>query len=97
MHLVEYHPTNFSHNFRSSVQHRSQNFRGHNQTRCCGIDRNITGHQANVTEILLKLSVFLIAERLDRACVDDPLIVFQTLCNSVFCDHRLSGAGMGRN
>ena len=61
MNLVEDDPAYFTHDLGPPIQHGPQNFGCHDQTGGCGVDCNISGHEANITKFGLELSVFLIA------------------------------------
>lgn len=52
--LVVDDPRNLSHHLASTVEHRSKDFGGHDEARGAGIDGDITRHEANIAEFLLK-------------------------------------------
>lgn len=54
MYLIVDHPCNLSHHFASSIEHRSEDFRCHDEARGTGIDGNIARHQPNVAKFLLE-------------------------------------------
>ena len=97
MNLVKYNPGDFAHDLGATVQHGPQNLSGHNQTGRGGVDGDITRHESNIAELSHELSVLLVTERLDRAGVDDSLVVLQTLRNGVLGHYCLSCGGMRRD
>src|ERR1700733_9944616 len=97
MNFIKDDPANLSHNLGSPVEHRSQDFGCHHQAGRRRIDSDITRHQSHIPKILAKLSVFLIAESFYWTCIYNPLVVLQTLRDSVLSNNSLSGTGVRRN
>lgn len=89
--LVEDDPLDFAHDLAAAVEHVPQDFRRHDQARCARVDRHVTGHQTNVAELLVELSVLLVRQRLDRRRVYDTLAVSERHSNSVLGNNGLSG------
>lgn len=51
---------------------------GHDKAGGSGVDGDITGHQANILELFVHLSVLLVTQGLDGAGEDDPLLLPQS-------------------
>lgn len=97
MDFIEDDPGDFAHDFGTAIQHGPQNFGRHDETTGCGINGNITSHEANVTKLGLEVSVLLVGKSLDGTRVDDPLVLLEALGNGVFGNDRLTSRGMGGN
>ena len=91
MDFVENDPGNLSSDFRASVKHTSQDLRSHDKTRGRRINRNITGHQADVLELFEEFSIFLITQRLYWCRIDDTLFVSQRHSYGVLGDYGFTG------
>ena len=88
--FIENNPGHFTHNFRTTVEHASQNFCGHDKTTGRRVDGHISSHQADIFELFLKFAVLLIAQCFDGAGVDHALFVSQRHGNRILCNHRLA-------
>lgn len=80
-----------SHQHAPALGSRGAHLGRHDQTCRSGVDGDIARHEADVAKLCHKLSVLLVAERLDGTGVDDSLVVLETLRNRVLCHDRLSG------
>lgn len=87
--LVKDDPLQIADDIRAVVQHRSQNFSRHDQTRSLGVDLNVARKQANISEGRLEISELLVRERFDGRCVNGSesqrgknLTIFSILCTN---------------
>lgn len=95
MNFIKYDPSNFLENFRATVEHATENLSGHDEAGGVGRERDVTGHEADVTELTAELAVFLVAEGFERGRVDHALLVAERHRNCVFSDGGLAGGGVG--
>ena len=89
--LVEYDPAHLPHDLAAAVQHGPQDLCGHDEAGCARIDCDVTGHETNVGELLVELSVLLVAEGLDWGGVDDALLVLERERYGIFRHYSLTG------
>ena len=97
MNLIEDDPGHLTGHLTAVVEHAPQDLCRHDQARCSLINRHITGHEADIFKLLLKLSVFLVAKCFDWGRVDDSLLGFERLRDGVLCNSCLTGRSMRSN
>ena len=91
--LVEDHEVEIVEAFRILEHRVAEDLGRHDHERRVGIEREVTGHQADAHSVVLEVAVLLVAQRLDRARVDHPALAAQRLLDRVLRHQRLSGAG----
>jgi len=94
MHLIKYNPSHLSYNLWPIIKHTPQNLCGHNNTTCTLIHSNITSHQTNIMKLLLQFPVLLITQSLNRTSINNPLLIIQTLSNSVLSNSSFTSWSM---
>lgn len=70
MYLVEDHPSHFSHYFTPSIEHGTEDFRRHDETRGAWINGNVARHQADIAEFLLRVEEDDVIIRMTRVMSD---------------------------
>ena len=70
---------------------------GHDEAGCSGIDCDVPRHQPHILELLKQFPVLLVAQRLDRCCVDHSLFVSQGHCNSIPDYHNYKSCQLSLN
>ena len=96
VHLVEDDPLHVADEVRAAVQHRSQNFRGHDEARRVRLDAHVPREQPDV-ELLPEIAKLLVADGLDRRRVNRPRAVFRRQRERVLRHHRLPGGRVRRH
>ena len=97
MNLVENDPGNFLEHLRPSVQHSPENFSRHHQTAGIRGQRDVTGHEADVRELLAELPILLVAESLERRSVDHSLFLAERESDGVLGNGGFPGRGVRRD
>mmetsp|Transcript_106651 Transcript_106651/g.306834 ORF Transcript_106651/g.306834 Transcript_106651/m.306834 type:complete len:360 (-) Transcript_106651:293-1372(-) len=95
--LIEDHPSHLPADVRTPVQHGPQDLGGHDHARRVRVDRDVAGHQPDILELVLQVPVLLVAQRLDRGGIDNPLLVPQSHGDGILRDHGLAGRRMRRH
>ena len=70
MDLIENDPLNICNSRAVIVQHLLQNLSSHDQARCVFVKLHIACKHTHIPELELKVSIFLVRERLNRGGVD---------------------------
>src|SRR5438128_28023 len=95
MHLVEYDGSNIG-NARARDEHISQNLGCHDDYRRLSVQADVAGEQSNlVTVQTAVVTIFLVAERLDRGGVERSQAKRAGLERAEVGDDRLASAGRG--
>lgn len=97
VHLIEDYPGHFTGHFATVVEHTPEDLCGHDEAGGSLIDGDIARHQADVLELLLQLSILLIAESFDWRGVNNALLCLETLGDGVLGDGCLTSGGVGRH
>lgn len=97
MNLIKNNPCHFLNDFSSFIEHTSQNFSSHDNTRCWFILSHISCHQSNIFEFFLKLSKLLVWKSLYWRGVNDSLIFLQSKSYSILSNSSLTSRCMCSN
>jgi hypothetical protein len=79
------------------VEHAPENFGRHHETRRALVLCNVSCDQTHILEYLPQFTVLLVAQSLNRARVDDSLLVSQRRGDCVLCHRSFTRRSVGRH
>mmetsp|Transcript_75971 Transcript_75971/g.232528 ORF Transcript_75971/g.232528 Transcript_75971/m.232528 type:complete len:210 (-) Transcript_75971:70-699(-) len=97
MDLVEHDPRHLPADIGAAVQHGPQDLGGHDHARGVRVDRHVACHEPDVLELVLQVPVLLVAQRLYRRRVYDPLLIPQGHGYGVLGDRGLARGRVRRD